>query len=286
MSYARVHRQQNPNPSQRDRNDMHVFITNFQTTCEIQHRIGVKVIERVVAGGGYDFDRRWVEASLEERRKHVLVGLVNGVKLLEDVTPQNMSLVPKEPYYIPSEAWDGAKAAQERDSSTSEQARFDLMEMIILRTKLIYLVVEGSGSSTCRREEAGSGEDEAEDWKARHEHICGRSISSVGEAMQMSQSRSTVSGTNVSQFGPAKNGFKRTPQPITHMRYLDLNPDTDFFAYVDPEGGPRSLFVRHPLVRKVFRAARERAMVDGSKEAAAESLFDLGLPSQVDGRAV
>lgn len=73
-----MHRQQNPNPSQRDRNDMHVFITNFQTTCEIQHRIGVKVIERVVAGGGYDFDRRWVEASLEERRKHVLVGLVNG----------------------------------------------------------------------------------------------------------------------------------------------------------------------------------------------------------------
>lgn len=59
------------------------------------------------------------------------------MKLLEDVTPQNMSLVPKEPYYIPSEAWDGAKAAQERDSSTSEQARFDLMEMIILRTKLI-----------------------------------------------------------------------------------------------------------------------------------------------------
>lgn len=88
--------------------------------------------------------------------------------------------------------------------------------------------------------------------------------------MQMSQPRSIVSDTNISQFGPAKNGFKRTPQLINHMRYLDLYPDTDFFAYVDPAGGPRSLTIRHPLVRKVFRAARERAMVDGSKEAAAE----------------
>lgn len=167
MSYARNRRHHQPNCTQRDKDDMHGFITNFQTTCEIQHRIGVKVIERFVVGGGYDFDRRWVEASLEERRKHVLIGLANGgkqannlnmarayssdilrldhlskdgkvlVKLLQDITPQNLSLVPVEPYYFPSEAWDEAKAAQERNPSTSEKDKFDLMEMIVLRTKLI-----------------------------------------------------------------------------------------------------------------------------------------------------
>ncbi len=108
------------------------------------------------------------------------------------------------------------------------------------------------------------------DWKARHKHICGRSISSVQEAIQMSQPRSIVSDANVSQFGPARNGFKRTPQLISHMRQLDMDPDVDFFPYVDPVGGPRAFYVDFPAVRELFLAARERAMVDGSKEAAAE----------------
>lgn len=108
------------------------------------------------------------------------------------------------------------------------------------------------------------------DWKARHKHICGRSISSVEEAMQMSQPRSIVSNTNVSQFGPARNGFKRTPHLVSHMHHLDMDPAVDFYPYVDPVGGARGLCVRHPFVQKLFRAARERAMVDGSKEAVAE----------------
>ena len=164
LSYARTLRENTPSGPTSNPDDMHRFITNYQSTCEMQHRIGVKVLDRFV---NEDFERRWREASLQQRRWHVLVGLANGgkqaknlnmaraysadvltlsnlsmdgtvlLKLLKDITPQNISVVPTEPYYVPSEAWDGARAAQERDPSASELDKFDLMEIIVLRTKLI-----------------------------------------------------------------------------------------------------------------------------------------------------
>ena len=68
---------------------------------------------------------------LDVERWKPVISLLN---LLKDITPQNISVVPKDPYCIPSELWD---AAQEQNPSTSEFDKLDLMEMIVLRTKKI-----------------------------------------------------------------------------------------------------------------------------------------------------
>lgn len=144
--------------------DRHAYTVNYESTCAIQHRIGRSTIDAFVMN---DFERRWLTASVEERRKHGLVGLANAgaqaknlnaarascsdilrlryltedgevlLQLLRDITPQDISFVPKEPYYFPNAEWDALRAEQQRNPNTSEDEKFDLMEVFILRTKLI-----------------------------------------------------------------------------------------------------------------------------------------------------
>lgn len=108
------------------------------------------------------------------------------------------------------------------------------------------------------------------DWKARHKFICGKSITSVEEAMRMSRPKSLISASNDGQFGPPRNGFKRTPQLIKHIRELDQRPYVDFIVRVNANGVTRDVQNNYPAIRELFRAARQAAMVDGNREAMAE----------------
>lgn len=150
--------------SARKADDRLRYTVNYETTCEIRHRIGGKTLGAFVRD---NFENRWRSASVEERRKHALNGLANGgaqaknlntaraycsdilrlryladdgevlLKLLNDITPQDISFVPKEPYYFPNAEWDALRAQQQRDPAISEDEKFDLMEIFILRMKLI-----------------------------------------------------------------------------------------------------------------------------------------------------
>lgn len=108
------------------------------------------------------------------------------------------------------------------------------------------------------------------DWKARHRLICGKSIPSIDAAIQMSRPKSVVSGPNDSQFGPPTNGFKRTPQLISHIRELDQRPYVDFIVQVRRKGDTEDVQIQYPPIWELIRAARQAAMVDGNREATAK----------------
>ncbi|KAL0565534.1 hypothetical protein V5O48_016489 [Marasmius crinis-equi] len=138
-------------------------------TCEIQYRIGVRA---VLALNDSDLERRWIEAGVDVRRSHVLRALSEAcamarnlndsraacydvlrldhlskegetfISLLKEIIPEDISDVPKTPYYIPNEEWESYKAEIENQYSpdTLERGVFD--DTYILRTKLIYHVAE------------------------------------------------------------------------------------------------------------------------------------------------
>ncbi|THV02727.1 hypothetical protein K435DRAFT_836239 [Dendrothele bispora CBS 962.96] len=148
--------------------DMYSFVILHESTCEIQHRIGIKTIN---AFSKKDFEKRWLDVGVDVRRKHALRALANGcslarnlnqaraysfdilrvdhlsqngkvlIDLLKAITPDDISVVLKDPYYFPEKTWDALKAEQERGNNELE--KYALREILILRTKLIYLVVEG-----------------------------------------------------------------------------------------------------------------------------------------------
>ncbi|KAK7462259.1 hypothetical protein VKT23_007860 [Stygiomarasmius scandens] len=149
--------------------NMYDYTLLHSSTCEIQHRIGVKTIDAL---SGADFERRWVEGTdAVTRKKHALRALSNAgslarnlnlarlysldilrveylggdgqvlIDLLKAITPDDISVVPKEPYYFPEKTWDGLLA--EKEGGSNEFEKYTVKEVLILRTKLIYLVVEG-----------------------------------------------------------------------------------------------------------------------------------------------
>lgn len=144
--------------------DKHSYISNYLTTCQMQTLLGKEVLAAFV---GYDFETWWVKAPVEERQRHVLKALANAgaqaknlnlaraycsdilrldylsrdgevlLGLLREVTPQDISITPKEPYWFRCQEWDEAKRKLEENPETTEDERFDLMEVMVLRTKLI-----------------------------------------------------------------------------------------------------------------------------------------------------
>ncbi|KAI0094203.1 hypothetical protein BDY19DRAFT_911724 [Irpex rosettiformis] len=65
------------------------------------------------------------------------------LRLLREVVPQDISVTPKEPHWIRCQEWDVESQRVERDAEMTEEEKGDLLEVLVLRTKLIYLVLEG-----------------------------------------------------------------------------------------------------------------------------------------------
>lgn len=113
-----------------------------------------------------EFETKWEHASVQERRKHVLVGLSGPcgsaknlndariycgdvlkleylsrdpkvfIDLLSQLIPDDVSVVPRTPIFIPNEGWDTFNTRKEL-SGVTDLEKVTLAEMMILRTKLI-----------------------------------------------------------------------------------------------------------------------------------------------------
>jgi hypothetical protein len=68
-----------------------------------------------------------------------------------------------------------------------------------------------------------------------------------------------------SQIGPAAAGFKRTPQLVGHIMWLNVAPPSlDYMLKTSAELPIPIMLVFPPVVAR-FRAARERVMVNGER---------------------
>lgn len=135
----------------------------LQNTREVQYRIGIRGLHALT---NLDFEQLWEKASVEDRRKHVLIGLSEPcasarnlnearmycgdvlklrhlsqdahvlLNLLSDIIPQDASVVPAAPYFIPNESWDRFIAEKERNGMTELEKAY-IAEAMILRTELI-----------------------------------------------------------------------------------------------------------------------------------------------------
>lgn len=147
------------------------------STCAIQQRIGALGLR-----DGVQIEMRWRMASPATRRKHVLIGLASMCSLARNLHdaraycatelrlnylhqtptvlldlfkainpgPKYIQRPPDKPYFIPNKDWDAFALKHEKDSSEAEKITFS--EMLMLRTKLIYLVVEAVFLSLLGRE--------------------------------------------------------------------------------------------------------------------------------------
>ena len=139
------------------------YSTLSQSTCESRFRLevlGLYTLEHPY------FEQRWKDASMEDRRKHVLIGLSRScaiarnpndtrmycgdisklgnlsqdaqvlLDLLTDIIPEVCSIVPKPPFFFPNAVWDSSQATKER-SGMNELEKVHMAEAMILRTKLI-----------------------------------------------------------------------------------------------------------------------------------------------------
>ncbi|KAL0058836.1 hypothetical protein AAF712_014463 [Marasmius tenuissimus] len=141
----------------------------YTVTCELQYRIGVRAVNAL---NNHDFERRWLEAGVDIRRKHALRGLSEAcamarnlndsraacydvlrldylsetgptfITLLKDLIPEDISDVPKTAYYVPNKEWEDFKVKLERLNAPNTLPRAVFDDTYILRTKLIYHVVE------------------------------------------------------------------------------------------------------------------------------------------------
>ena len=139
------------------------YSTLSQSTCESRFRLGLLGL---YALEHHNFEQRWKDASMEDRRKHVLIGLSRScatarnlndahmyrgdvlklghlsqdaqvlLDLLTDIIPEDCSIVPKTPSIFPNAVWDSSQAMKER-SGMNEPEKVHIAEAMILRTKLI-----------------------------------------------------------------------------------------------------------------------------------------------------
>ncbi|KAF9018006.1 hypothetical protein BDZ89DRAFT_1074364 [Hymenopellis radicata] len=150
---------------------MDVLYRSYQifliSTCTIQQRIGHLSILH-----GAELDEKWTAASVSDREHHALRALsgvctiaknLNDARaycprelrlermtkdpkvmldLLRSIVPgkEYISKPPETPYYIPSDDWDAL--AKKKETSATEMGKVTHATMLMLRTKLIYLVVE------------------------------------------------------------------------------------------------------------------------------------------------
>ena len=139
------------------------YSTLSQSTCESRFRLGLLGL---YALEHHNFEQRWKDASMEDRRKHVLIGLSRScaiarnlndarmycgdvlklghlsqdaqvlLDLLTDIIPEDCSIVPKTPNFFPNAVWNSSQAMRER-SGMNELEKVHMAEAMILRTKLI-----------------------------------------------------------------------------------------------------------------------------------------------------
>ncbi|KAF9042576.1 hypothetical protein BDZ89DRAFT_1156163 [Hymenopellis radicata] len=139
----------------------------LSSTCEVQHRVGVRALQHYER-----LETAWMNSTRQERRKHVLIGMstvcskaknLNDARgycddhvrleklsrepatfldLLKSLILDDLSKVPRTPRHIPHAEWDRYSAKIER--SGTEMEKICMRHLIILRTKLIYLVLEFS----------------------------------------------------------------------------------------------------------------------------------------------
>ncbi|KAF9042602.1 hypothetical protein BDZ89DRAFT_1156185 [Hymenopellis radicata] len=145
----------------------HSYSVLHSSTCEIQYRVGVRAMhyyERL--------ETAWMNSTRQERRKHVLIGMstvcskarnLNDARgycgdyvrleklsrepatfldFLKTLILDDLSKVPGTPRYIPHAEWDRYSAKIEK--SGTEMEKICMRYLIILRTKLIYMVLEFS----------------------------------------------------------------------------------------------------------------------------------------------
>ncbi|KIY73880.1 hypothetical protein CYLTODRAFT_485025 [Cylindrobasidium torrendii FP15055 ss-10] len=147
------------------------------STCAIQQRIAALGVR-----DGVQIEMRWRMATPATRRKHALIGLASACSLTHNLHnaraycaaelrlqhlhqtplvlldlfkainpgPKYLQHPPDKPYFVPNTDWDAFALKHENDSSKAENITFSAM--LILRTKLIYLVVEAIFLSLLGRE--------------------------------------------------------------------------------------------------------------------------------------
>ena len=138
------------------------YSTLSQSTCESRFRLGLLGLYALE----HNFEQRWKDVSMEDRRKHVLIGLsrscaiaqnLNDARMycgdvlklghlsqdaqvlldfLTGIIPEDCSIVPKTPYFFPNAVCDSSQAMKER-SGINELEKVHVAEAMILRTKLI-----------------------------------------------------------------------------------------------------------------------------------------------------
>ncbi|KAF5344270.1 hypothetical protein D9758_012333 [Tetrapyrgos nigripes] len=145
--------------------DAQDYVVLHDSTCEIQHRIAINFIDATTR---QDFEKRWLDASVVDRRRHALRSLSNAgslarnlnegraycfdilrldylsqdghvlLDLLKAIMPDDLDLSapPKTPYYFPEPNWDSLRA--EYENSSNEVEKYAYKEVLILRTKLIW----------------------------------------------------------------------------------------------------------------------------------------------------
>lgn len=168
--------------------DKHGYLINYQSTFEIQDYVGRSAVDALV---NLDFEHRWLSAPVAERRKHALVGLANAgaqaknlnaaraccadilrmgylteegevvLGLLREVITRHSVVNPgrKEPYWFPNREWEEVRERQRSNPKTTEDEKFDLLEVLMLRAKLIcehFTAIISFSSGLIAREQTSS----------------------------------------------------------------------------------------------------------------------------------
>ncbi|KAI0341252.1 hypothetical protein BDW22DRAFT_342197 [Trametopsis cervina] len=150
--------------------DMYNYLVEYRSTCEIRHRIGAKAAEAFAQD---DLEEKWMSASAATRRRHALIAMASAASqarylndarsycpdimhteylgtngqvlldLLKAIIPNDISPVPRELHHFPERTWDALRRQHAREPTITPIERSTLVEVLLYRTKLIYLVAEG-----------------------------------------------------------------------------------------------------------------------------------------------
>ncbi|KAK0444953.1 uncharacterized protein EV420DRAFT_1648677 [Desarmillaria tabescens] len=139
----------------------------LQNTLGLRFDIGVEAVDLLLY---HDLESKWLAATRATRRQHALVGLSEAgaiarnlnearrftgdiltlenlskeghtlIDLLKAIIPDDISVLPKTPCHFPNAAWDSLR--EERQKNGTEFEKLWLAEAHMLRSKLIYHVVQ------------------------------------------------------------------------------------------------------------------------------------------------
>ncbi|KAL0576164.1 hypothetical protein V5O48_005805 [Marasmius crinis-equi] len=137
-------------------------------TCEVQRNVGGAALHFLLER---DLERLWAEAGEAVRRKHTLRALSEAcsiaknlndarafcgdilrleslskdgktlITLIKAMIPEDLSRIPKTPYYFPEPRWEALQKHVEKTFSANSVERITFDESLLLRTKLTYHVL-------------------------------------------------------------------------------------------------------------------------------------------------